>query len=198
MYSGNDDQTFYFMDHNVPGIYRVASTSSPWKWKGVSATLQSGRYNLLYQRGRHMRPFGSRGTALISVQLCINIYLRAHHVHTNPRWRRPSLIQISAARTRGFAWGTCRVQTVSCESVRKWRCPWHPLCTVAASAGRSRLYSWPCAAGRPCFCRSVACLLLPDPGMAGRQGQTGPHPSWPQWIWTRWGAAWKKKHRIHQ
>ena len=27
-------------------------TSSPWIWKGVSATLQSGRYTLLYPRGQ--------------------------------------------------------------------------------------------------------------------------------------------------
>ena len=34
----------YYM-YNMPGM------SSPWIWKGVSATLQSGRYTLSYPRG---------------------------------------------------------------------------------------------------------------------------------------------------
>ena len=40
--------------------------SPPWTWQGVSATLQSGRYTLLYQRGRYV---GLRGNIFLTPSL---------------------------------------------------------------------------------------------------------------------------------
>ena len=46
--------TAFFKSKAVIAVYlRIyIDTSSPWIWKGVSATLQSGRYTLLYPMGR--------------------------------------------------------------------------------------------------------------------------------------------------
>ena len=51
------DWKHYNMGLQRNGMRDIHNTSSPWIWKGVSATSQSGRYTLSYPRGRHMYIF---------------------------------------------------------------------------------------------------------------------------------------------